>query len=389
MDTPSLPKHALLDRMVAMMHQEETSYRYDIYLTSSGGLDIDESQLTNITWRENICQWSYNVVDHFDLPRELAAISLNLFDRFLATRGNRCSGNMALLASLTTLHIAIKIHAEKRVKISTFANLSRGQFGAHHIEEMEWQVLSALGWKLHPPTLFAFISYFLLLLPNEAPHHTVRKELFELSIYMAELSVCDSFFVKFKASTVAFAAIMNVVEEMPFARFSAGTRETFLRELVNRLGLTCRSPDVMAARDRLKAIFTTALTVVSNDVIDTINGRSSPCTTVDEETTSMSVSSTGSGSSSSRNNMFCGKKRSTPGSVDSKGGSVRLPSSSPGRRLVVVASPMVSSRSRTSSSASVAGIQYNIPHSSHGESHSSNPRIPQPQSNNLIKILQQ
>ena len=348
MNTHSLPKDALLDRMVAMMHQEETAYRYDIYLTSSGaGLDIEESQL-NITWRERICQWSYNVVDHFDLPRELADISLNLFDRFLATRGNRCSGNMALLASLTTLHIAIKIHAEKRVKISTLASLSRGQFEAQHIEEMEWQVLSALGWKLHPPTLFAFISHFLQLLPNEA-HHSVRKELFELSIYMAELSVCDSFFVKLNASTVAFAAILNAVEEMSFARFSAGIRETFLRELVNRLGLNCRSSNVMAARDGLKAMFTP---VVSNDGVDMINGRSSPCTTVDE-TSNMSVSSAGSGSS--RNMMICGK-RSTSGSVDSKG-SVRFPSSSPGRRLVVAASPMVSSRSRTSSSASVAGVQ--------------------------------
>jgi hypothetical protein len=347
MTTPSLPKDALLDRMVAMMHQEETAYRYDIYLTSSGGLDIDESQL-NITWRAKICQWSYNVVDHFDLPRELVAISLNLFDRFLATRGNRCSGNMALLASLTTLHIAIKIHAEKRVKISTLASLSRGQFEEQHIEEMEWQVLSALGWKLHPPTLFAFISHFLLLLPNEA-HQSVRKELFETSIYMAELSVCDSFFVKLNASAVAFAAILNVVEEMPFARFSAGTRETFLRELVNRLGLNCRSPNVMAARNRLKAMFSP---VVTNDVGDMINGRSSPCTTVDE-TTNMSVSSTGSGNS--RNNMFSGK-RSTSGSVDSKG-SVRFPSSSPGQRFVVAASPMTSSRSRTSSSGCVAGIQ--------------------------------
>jgi hypothetical protein len=347
MNTLSLTKDALLDTIVVMMNQEDTAYRYDIYLMSSGGgLDIEESQL-NIAWREKICQWSYNVVDHFDLPRELVAISLNLFDRFLATRGNHCSGNMALLASLTTLHIAIKIHAEKRVKISTLASLSRGQFEAQHIEEMEWQVLSALGWKLHPPTLFAFISHFLLLLPNET-HHSVRKELFELSIYMAELSVCDSFFVKLNASTVAFAAILNVVEEIPFSRFSAGTRETFLRELVDRLGLNCRSAKVVAARDRLKAMFTP---VVSNDVVDISNGRSSPCTTVDE-TTNMSISSNGSGSS--RNNLLCGM-RSRSGSVDSKG-SVRFPSSSTGRRLVVAASPLVSSRSRTSS-ATVAGIQ--------------------------------
>jgi hypothetical protein len=365
----SLPKDCLLDRIHAMLHQEDTSYRYELYLPrNENGVDLmDPSHQLNITWREKICQWSYNVVDHFDLPRELVAISLSLFDRFLATRANRCTGNMALLASLTTLHIAIKIHAEKRVKISTLASLSRGQFGAKHIEDMEWQILSALGWKLHPPTLFAFCSHFLLLLPNETSQ-AVRKELFELAIYMAELSVCDSYFVSFKASTIAFAAILNVVDEMPYSRLPAGTREMFLRELAYRVGLNYASANVMAARERLRAMFTPVVTTAMDaqpmayhpahshhqeQQVSCAPSSRAASPAVDDASMSvanMSVSSTGSVGSAGPRSYY---RRSRAGSVDSKG-SYRY-SPSPVRRLM--SSPLVASRALHSSSPMVAGTQ--------------------------------
>jgi hypothetical protein len=325
-----------------MMRQEQVAYRYELYLPRQ----LRKEPQLNITWREKICQWSYNVVDHFELPRELVAISLNLFDRYMATRGNVCTGNMALLASLTTLHIAIKVHADKRIKISTLASLSRGQFGTRHIEEMEWQILSAIGWKLHPPTLFVFISHFLMVLPPEASH-SVRKELFELSIYMAELSVCDSYFVKFDASTVAYAAIVNVLEEMPYSRVSAGIRETFLRDLAHHVGLNCRSPTVLAARDRLKAMF---VPVIAESADSGMRRGTSPNPM---EVEAASITSNGSGAGSGR---FYASNRSLTSSTDSKGSCRYSPS--PRRRCVVVSSPMTSSRgARLASSPITAGIQ--------------------------------
>lgn len=334
-----------MERISAMMHQEEVAYRYDLYWCTSQESHLD-AQL-NVTWREKICQWSYNVVDHFDLPRELVAISLDLFDRYMATIGNQCSGNMALLASLTTLHIAIKVHAEKRIKISTLASLSRGQFGPQHIEEMEWQILSAVGWKLHPPTLFAFISHLLMMLPNDT-QHSVRKELFELSIYMAELSVCDSYFVRAKASTVAFAAILNVIEELPYARLSASARESYLRDLSEFFGLDRRSTNVMAARERLQAMF---VPVAACDGFDAMGRPASPCTTVEDTSSFSTIGSTGSLS----HGVYCGNRSRSP-STESKG-SMRYSPSPRVRYGVVASSPITSSRSRTASSSYVAGIQ--------------------------------
>ncbi len=254
--TESLPKNCVLDRLQIMMHQEEANYRYESYFPGTTWEEMEHQTQLNASWREKICQWSYNVVDHFDLPREVVAISLDLFDRYLATRGNQCSGNIALLASLTTLHIAIKVHSEKNIKVTTLASLSRGQFGSEHIEQMEWQIMESLDWKLHPPTLFAFVSHLLMLFPCDV-HHSVRKELFEVAIYLAELSVCDAFFVKLPASTVAIAAIINVMEDIPHNRLSLRSRDEFWATLsMSVRGF--QAADIAAARDRLRSMFSSS-----------------------------------------------------------------------------------------------------------------------------------
>ncbi len=303
------------------------------------------------TWREQICLWSYRVVDHFDIPREIVEISLNLFDRFMASRGNRCNSNLALLASLTTLHLAIKIHsADKRIKISTMANLSRGQFSARHIETMEWQILKAVGWKLHPPTVFAFISYFLRLLPSsEEADGLVRKDLFELSVYMAELSVCDSFFIHSTASTVAFAAVLNAMERMPYSRLSQAVREAFLQDLAQNLDLHCRAPHIMVACNRLMLMLTdVSKEVPSMEAGGTYEGHSSSWLGLENTAPAPSVRSSGSSSSRQRHGGMLFGSRPRLGSSDSSKGSCRY-SPSPHRRQVVAPSPHGLSRARASS----------------------------------------
>lgn len=260
-----------------MIVQEQTSYRYESYFPKSlSPREIDQKHQLNVSWREKICQWSYNVVDHFDLPREVVAVSLSLFDRYLATRHNQCSGNMALLTSLTTLHITIKIHSEKTVKLSTLASLSRGQFGPEDIEKMEWEICEALDWKLHPPSLFSFISHFLMVFPAEVSH-SVRKELFEVAIYMVELSVCDSTYVRYPWSTVAIAAILNVMEDLSYGRLPLASRQAFWNEITAKTYFK-ETSILHTARQRLRNLFNTTVTTMTR-MDQTVT--SSPTSTVD------------------------------------------------------------------------------------------------------------
>lgn len=199
------------------------------------------------------------MIDHFDLSREVVAVSMSLFDRYLATRGNRCNGSTALLASLTTLHIAIKVHEVRKIKISTLANLSRGQFGPRHIEEMEWMVLNTLKWRIHPPTSMSFLSHLLLLLPPQVSD-ACKEEIYAMSRYITELSVCDSSFVEIDPSAVAFAAVLNSLEDRRFRRMiSTNLRDQFLRSIWTHVGIRPDDTHVLAARPKLKRLLASSV----------------------------------------------------------------------------------------------------------------------------------
>ena len=300
---------------------------------------------------------------------------MSLFDRYLATRGNDCNGNLALLTSLTTLHIAIKLNdSSRKIKLSTLANLSRGQFGPKHIEKMEWEVLEALAWKLHPPTQSAFVANLLLFLPPEVTPEA-RKSLHDLSKYLTELAVCDSYFVDVNNSVVAFAAMLNVMEDINYVRFSGGLREKFLCTVAYKLGFVYNSPEVVCARHRLRMIVdSTSSMVDGSSHVDAANLQQfhreanlaslqqSQEHAMERDNHSLADRTMGStGSVGSRNTAPKASGRSRANSFDSsRGGGSFCRGYSPSTRRAFVASisPMASSRAaRIAASPMVAGFQ--------------------------------
>lgn len=61
MEHVSLSLDDAADRLNVMRHQEKHSYAYRNYLPK--WLTGSEDEKVNMSWREKICQWSYNVVD--------------------------------------------------------------------------------------------------------------------------------------------------------------------------------------------------------------------------------------------------------------------------------------------------------------------------------------
>eukprot|EP00797_Seminavis_robusta_P010389 Sro176_g077270.2 (266) ;mRNA; r:18505-19302 len=181
---------------------------------------------------------------------------MGLFDQYLAIRGNLCTGSLVLLTSLTTLHLAIKLHETKRIKSSILADLSRGQFGTKHIDEMELEILAALGWKLHVPTPLAFVAEFLHFLPEEDVSAAERKEIYELSKYFTELAICESSFVQRQNSLIALATIYNAMDAIRFERLTEQAKQTFLCTITKAtLGQAYESPTFKATRDRLNTMY--------------------------------------------------------------------------------------------------------------------------------------
>lgn len=259
----------VIDKVEAMMRKEQTVYLYRRYVNPPANAKyLHEDPQDMAIWREKICHWTYSVIDHFELSRKTVAISINLFDRYLATQGHRCDGSLALLVSLTTLYIAIKVHEKKKIKLSTLTELSRSQFSGADIEEMEVKILQSLSWLVHPPTVVDFISHLLKFLPPAVPM-PVRQNIFELSRYMAELSVCDPFFIEHHPSTIAFSAIINVIDS-DVNRFmvSVPCRSVFYRCLEHELGFHRHRPVVRLVCDRLQAMIAASGVVTSPTYIN-------------------------------------------------------------------------------------------------------------------------
>ena len=90
-------------------------------------------------WREKICEWSYQVIDHFDFSREVVSVSIHYLDRFLATR--TVNKKVFQLAAMTCLFLAIKLHEPGKLSMASMIELSRGYFMVEQMATMEMSIL--------------------------------------------------------------------------------------------------------------------------------------------------------------------------------------------------------------------------------------------------------
>jgi Cyclin, N-terminal domain len=147
-------------------------------------------------WRKKMCLWSFRVVDHWRYSRDTVSIAMNLLDRYLVVSRSQdcdCFRNKGIgrgspittiepwisqseyqLAAMTCVYLAMKmntpIHQHSQsshgrispssnrrsrpsmvpMQLTSFVELSRGQFNSQDICSMEYKILSSLQWKVHP-----------------------------------------------------------------------------------------------------------------------------------------------------------------------------------------------------------------------------------------------
>lgn len=152
----------LLERMEIMFQQEQDAYltvdylapEFQAKLASASDVKmlerdsaktLEETSLSssstgiNDIWREKICEWSYQVIDHFDFSREVVSISIHYLDRFLASR--HCNKKVFQLAAMTSLFLAIKLYEPGKLSMVSMIELSRGYFQVEQMVAMEMEIL--------------------------------------------------------------------------------------------------------------------------------------------------------------------------------------------------------------------------------------------------------
>mmetsp|Transcript_16702 Transcript_16702/g.38451 ORF Transcript_16702/g.38451 Transcript_16702/m.38451 type:complete len:323 (-) Transcript_16702:281-1249(-) len=261
-----------VDRLQAMLRQEVTSYRTVDYLApdyqtqllaarfgqveelilEDGGTASSASSTGTISesWRDKICEWCYQVVDHFDYSREVVSVAMHYLDRFLARKV--VNKRVFQLAAMAALVLAVKLNEPAKLSMSAMIELSRGYFTVAQMEAMELSLMRELQWLLHPPCSFNFIKNIVYLLPQQHSGPHARQDILELSRFLSELSIIDYFFVAQRPSHVAVAAIANAMQSIGTVSFQ--TQRDFL-ELLALLDMNVEDEGIVNCRYRLQLLY--------------------------------------------------------------------------------------------------------------------------------------
>jgi hypothetical protein len=205
------------DRLVVMLHQEETTYSVrdyinrrrkrslDKYPSMSGNIIDDDS--VDPTFRGKMCQWCYRICDHFGTNREIVTFAFSFLDRFIDQYN--CDRSGFKLAAMTSMYIATKMMNVKILQIGSLVDMCQGEFQAHQFLQMEKIILSALQFRLNPPTTQAFIEQICVFLPTM--DEKVASDVFSRAIFYAELSTYDYHFVPQSNGHIAIGCTLNAI----------------------------------------------------------------------------------------------------------------------------------------------------------------------------------
>ena len=148
--------------LVRLISQESKHYRPCMNYLSYLGPNHGECDKVSEIWRQKVCEWSYQVIDHYNFNREVVFIALNYLDRMVAQLSvTDCIRKTEFrLIAVTSLYMAVKLHGvhasndgiRRKLRISSFHELSERCFSIEQIEEMEVKMLSTFNWHVNPPT---------------------------------------------------------------------------------------------------------------------------------------------------------------------------------------------------------------------------------------------
>ena len=161
-------------------------------------------------------------MDHFDKPRNIVAIAMNLLDRAIVLQGADDGGmkDRFRYLSMTCLFLAMKIRMPRFLFLEDLVTLGRGRFSKEQILDAEIAIIVALQGRCESPTgsdFLALYEKYWILCYSRGRNTTVVVRFFQNSIipaaeFLVELAVLDEYFVEQRPSMVALAAAQVAME---------------------------------------------------------------------------------------------------------------------------------------------------------------------------------
>ncbi len=261
--TENLPRNiqTIANTLAAMVKSELTTYSCSYHASY---FDPSDPNVVTAGDRLKLVDWCYDVVDHYRLSRETVASAMEMVDRFLSMPSNSADAarvsdealrdeSKLQLLTVTALYTSIKLNEKVVISSETFSEMCRRLYSAAEIEDMEHTLLCGISWRCRAPTAHLVgMSVLSLLLPYVDIPEVTWVFLVDEMRYLTELAVRDYYFSTQRTSTIALAAIFNVIRD-------ATTRER--QELLGsylRVIMECYDFDhpvqLAAARKRLDSL---------------------------------------------------------------------------------------------------------------------------------------
>ena len=247
----------LTDRFIVLFKQE-SSYDADNYLNNIREECREEGKkVVDEKCRSTMANWCYKILDFCSCSHEVASVAMSHVDRFLSTE----MGNFVIydrrwfqLAVMCALQISIKTHESGKLDMSALIQLGRGAFSEDEIIGMEEEIAFALRWRLCPPTPFVFMENLMELFPSKLPNamKNVLQKFVKKQIF---LTVPKYSFIKDKPSHIAFAAILNSMDEIKL--FPADSRKAFIQNAKSIAGLSYNDSNILQVRSNIYELMAT------------------------------------------------------------------------------------------------------------------------------------
>jgi len=198
-----------------------------------------------------MCAWMYKVIDHFELDRQIVAISTSLFDRYIAKLSSVENREIKLIC-LTSLYIAIKTNMPRNLRsIDTFIQLAQGEYSRNEIESMERKMLFALQWLVNPPTAQTFLKYYLEFTEHTSISKNQIHILNEKATYIIEYMIFSDKYPHEKFSSIAMASLIVAMSDIDQNIFSFQDQKEYLCSLEYLTHITLKNIKPLTSKIQL------------------------------------------------------------------------------------------------------------------------------------------
>ena len=160
------------------------------------------------TQRMKFLEMYYTIIDHYSIDRNVVSTAIFYFDRYTS---HMLEQKLVVMASMTCIYLATKIHSNKIISASTMASMSSGYVTEFDILTMELEILNNLEWHLHPPIPAMFFNVISPIIDNFPIEISKVQDLKCLVQYLIELS---AYFPLENPSSTLYAAMIVAMDKL-------------------------------------------------------------------------------------------------------------------------------------------------------------------------------